>query len=42
MFVGGRKLTGGCEICDGLGHVDTLEKVGDWPKGDRWVLRVSG
>ena len=35
------KLTYGCEVCEGKGRVRTVERVGDWPKGDRWVVRVS-
>ncbi len=39
IFWRGQKLTGGCELCKGSGRVTEAELVGDWPPGEKWVLR---
>lgn len=27
----------GCDLCGGKAEVETVERLLDWPKGDRWI-----
>lgn len=38
LWFRGVKLTGGCEICQGTGRVEVVQKVEDWPPGDEWII----